>query len=524
VSGSGVALGLALMGILSLAGAPQAMAAPPGKWLAGDLHNHTFLTDGSHTQVEVVEKAFTRFGLDWLVNSEHGGAYTRNPAGVPFDTLTTPPCFLGDAKSVKGHRAMWRWQSLRDYAWPQLASLRARYPGKLLFQGLEWNVPGHEHASVGIIMPEGDAEAISEFEYIFDAEDTDSTGQALAKKNQTHADGLAGAAYLQGKFKGRSYVILNHPSRKLKYSIADFRDFHNTAPETALGFEGLPGHQKEPQRGGYDKGPFTDADGNDITYKARTYGGADYLAARVGGLWDALLGEGRQFWIVVNSDFHSAAADADFWPGEYGKTWVFVPDENGDGSYDYRELLAGLRSGKSFAVHGDLIGELDFTARQGAAAAEMGQTLRAAAGHPVEITIAFKSSASHRAGSAPRVDHLDLIAGEVTGTVDKFLPDGVTPNPAYHQDTNPTTRVIATFGPSNWTVDQDGRCIIRYRVQPAKGMYYRLRGTNLAANTPHETDAEGNPLRDELLGKNDASRAWADLWFYSNPIFVSVGQ
>lgn len=40
------------------------------------------------------------------------------------------------------------------------------------------------------------------------------------------------------------------------------------------------------------------------------------LAARVGGLWDSLLAEKRRFWVFVNSDFHSAAADADFYPIE----------------------------------------------------------------------------------------------------------------------------------------------------------------------------------------------------------------
>ena len=57
-------------------------------------------------------------------------------------------------------------------------------------------------------------------------------------------------------------------------------------------------------------------------------------------------------------------------------------------------------------------------------------------------------------------------------------------------------------------------------------MYFRLRGTNLAPNTPYETDAQGNPLPDTLatehLGLDGPEEAWADLWFYSNPIFVRV--
>jgi hypothetical protein len=40
-------------------------------------------------------------------------------------------------------------------------------------------------------------------------------------------------------------------------------------------------------------------------------------------------------------------------------------------------------------------------------------------------------------------------------------------------------------------------------------------------NTPNQTDACGNPLSDSLMAPNDAAKAFADLWFYSNPIFVT---
>jgi hypothetical protein len=57
-------------------------------------------------------------------------------------------------------------------------------------------------------------------------------------------------------------------------------------------------------------------------------------------------------------------------------------------------------------------------------------------------------------------------------------------------------------------------------------MYYRLRGTNIAPNTPALTDSDGNPLADtpftSVRGTNTAETAFADLWFYSNPIFVNA--
>ena len=77
-----------------------------------------------------------------------------------------------------------------------------------------------------------------------------------------------------------------------------------------------------------------------------------------------------------------------------------------------------------------------------------------------------------------------------------------------------------------------------FTFNPSKSCYFRLRGTNLPPNTPNETDAQGNPLSDTLaknityndpkLGPNTALdadvAAWSDLWFYSNPIFIKVGN
>jgi len=61
-------------------------------------------------------------------------------------------------------------------------------------------------------------------------------------------------------------------------------------------------------------------------------------------------------------------------------------------------------------------------------------------------------------------------------------------------------------------------------------MYFRLRGTNLPPGYPNETDAAGNPLIDDMVcgtGQaaplcNDSNKAYADLWFYSNPIFLET--
>ena len=40
--------------------------------------------------------------------------------------------------------------------------------------------------------------------------------------------------------------------------------------------------------------------------------------------------------------------------------------------------------------------------------------------------------------------------------------------------------------------------MVNSSVNGAEGMYIRVRGTNLPQGTPNETDADGNPLRDDL--------------------------
>ena len=68
---------------------------------------------------------------------------------------------------------MWRWQSLRDYAFADILRNRDLYPDKKIFSGLEWNVPAHEHCSTGIVAD--DASAISAFEFQFDKSDGDKS-------------------------------------------------------------------------------------------------------------------------------------------------------------------------------------------------------------------------------------------------------------------------------------------------------------------------------------------------------------
>ncbi len=468
-----------------------ASAMDSGRYVAGDFHTHTYLTDGSKTQLDVVHHAFDDFGLDWMANSEHGGTSKRDAFGNPITTT-------------------WRWITINTQSWPLVRDLREIYADKMLVQGVEWNVPTHEHASVGIVANE--PTAVSDFEYLFDASDKDTSRVGMSKDNTSHAGAVNGVAWLQANYPTSSYMLLNHPSRRQAYNIAALRDLNNAGPDVAFGFEGMPGHQKEPGRGGYDNNityPGNSTVDPAATARARTYGGADFMSAEVGGVWDALLGEGRHWWTFVNSDFHNT--DGDFWPGEYAKSHTLV---NGEG---YESLVDGLRSGNSFSVHGDLIDELRFTANASGDTAEMGSELDVKKGKTVRVAVRFHVPAANNNGDAPKVDHIDLVRGNVTGKA--------TPGTAeYNNDKNPSAKVTARFSSDEWKARnaKGSWYTVVYTIKPSSDCYLRLRGTNLGIGVPNETDAVGNPLVDDSVGPNDAQKAYDDLWFYSNPIFIDV--
>jgi len=301
---------------------------------------------------------------------------------------------------------------------------------------------------------------------------------------------------------------------------------NDLAPSVFFAIEGMVGNQMEPDRGGYATA-YTNA-----FLPNRTYGGVDYLVAHLGGTWDALLGEGRRIWTVADSDFHFRTASglysSGYAPGEYAKTHVWK-----DGN-DMAAVVAGLKSGRVFGVFGDLIDALDFQAKGAAGAVHMGGELQAAKGEKVEVTIRFRSPDSNHyeypieSGNPtyvkPTVNHVDLIVGDV-GTRAAAGTAG------YDADTNPTTRVLARFTRADWAVDAEGYNVIKTTVTADKSQYLRLRGTNLGVDVAGET-AAGEPLPDAKVDLADNAarfnainaRNYNDLWFYSNPVFVTVAQ
>src|SRR5262249_60386022 len=89
------------------------------------------------------------------------------------------------------------------------------------------------------------------------------------------------------------------------------------------------------------------------------YGLSGIYSAKVGGLWDGLLGEGRNSFIFVSSDWHNRGAGGardsfttgDFIPGEY--TRLYVPNKD---RFRQQSIIDGMRSGNSYSVNADIIG------------------------------------------------------------------------------------------------------------------------------------------------------------------------
>jgi len=360
-----------------------------GRWMTIDLHQHTYFTDGSYPMNDLIAPGVIaasavavsdvstlykkgvmpqgfRFGLDVQANSEHGGGFTRDGFGSAWN-LVSPNPVLGDGASATQNK-MWRWQTLVSnadipgysggpymgaYDW--LLGIRAAYPTKLALTGLEWNPPGHEHSTTGILA--SNALPIAEFEYRFDRSDTDGTltsttatmmSWAGKKQNSAytspdysavlglspaHEKTMAAVRWMQANYPTTGWIIPAHVERAGcgvgAWSIAAFRDMNDAGPTVAFGMEGIPGHEKASNRGELGTG----------SCGGGTYGGAGKYVAEVGGVWDNLLADGRKFYNYASSDFHNDVG-ADFWPGEYLKTYVKVVDANADGVFSAEEVIA----------------------------------------------------------------------------------------------------------------------------------------------------------------------------------------
>lgn len=439
-------------------------------WRAGDHHIHSeysgdfdtstnppTFTKGADAVYPIVTNAIMakHFGLKWVMCTDHGGP-THSKVNL-------------------------------EQAYPDLLISRSLVPDVLQFWGMEFDAPQMDHHTLMIPRHDGEAQQLFALESGFSKRDPFPADPSYDTEAKMIAFLNAAKAMPQ-----KPLVIAHHAARSAtglgvygQDTPREFRNNHNAAPDVYVGFEGSPGHQAGPLVGGA-RGAF----GN-----YPTMGGYDQMTARVGGLWDSLLGEGRKWWITATSDSHVhwTRGGSDFWPGEYSKTYVFA-------SQDYGDVMDGLRNGRIWVTTGDLIAGLDVVARGPGGQAAMGETLsvRGNGKRDVDIEIRFKPLQGPNAnGDVPVVRRVDLIVGQITG-----------PAADLNSDTNPTTQVVARFSQNQWQKSGD-RFVIRHTLKNMEGkIYARVRGTNTTEDEPQPDGAED---------------PWTDLWFYSNPVFVSMG-
>lgn len=624
-----------------------------------------------------------------------GAAAVKGNTSTADGSSTTP-------LSSQANPAMWRWQSIQEYQYP-IAEYLSALKNVPVFAGLESVVAGHEHGSMSVIsgqvagsklkgdvtasgyVPVGNATALSKWSYCFDRGDTDNSrggGQnwdcsvpgslndgdpswrPVAAKlipaggagsgERGHAKTVEAMKWMSKFHTQTSYYVPAHleragpfnPDGNNGYNIEHLRNFNNAAPTVAFGMETQPGHGASGDRGEYRP------DRNNIggvlidSVGGTTYGGTGVYGAQIGGVWDALLGEGRNFWFFASSDWHNRGSfgpddrrsTQDFYPGEYQRDFVMVRDDDDRGHGKHKEqdqltpqeIVDGLRSGNSFASSGQLIDRLTFVAcadtrlndrlgdalleaavlkaasentdvELGSNCATMGEKLEVRRGEEVVVAIAvrdpqgtsyapytFPNPSLAQVGitqpiNKPELDHVDVIRGLVSGYKKPGTVGyaGQWPNdwidnqdmntvPAAAKNT--TAAVLRTFGGKKWkSAGKSGFKTMTFRIAAVKdSQYLRLRGSNLPAAVPYETDANGNPLADIYTNAGDPTKltikctvtptvtipagttftgtnidgcpdhlqrvpavtgdkyvsydvaAWSDLWFYSNPIFIEV--
>ncbi|MER6349404.1 PHP domain-containing protein [Streptomyces sp. NPDC001595] len=477
-------------------------------WLAGDHHIHTqYSSDGKYRVVDQVRQG-ARHGMDWLVITDHGSA-THARIGV-------------------------------EKVNPDIKEARAAHEDTLVFQGLEWNIPAAEHGTVFVHPGRNEVAVLKQFETDYDgsvkgASDSTPANEALA---------VAGLAFLGEQVRRRkvkdALMLANHPARRGVDSPHEIRAWRDATPaehRIAVGFEGAPGHQAAGlpaplgmarARGIYDNSPGANSFAGYPPESYRTWGGFDWMTATVGGLWDSLLAEGKPWWITANSDSHQVYGDTaargggdfnangryddpvyaggidltqgDYWPGQYSRTHV------GADGFSYAAVMDGIRAGRIWVDHGQLISGLDARVAGGGRWATLGGALHVKKGTRVTLTVDVAlAGGPNWAGFTPSLARVDVIQGDVTGEVkdkDTF--------------TAPTAKVVKSYEVDKST----GTVRLSYDLgQVDRPVYVRLRGTDGNRSAVGAMGAAVDPAGPALDVVGDAD-PWRDLWFYSNPIWV----
>ncbi|MCX4766328.1 histidinol-phosphatase [Streptomyces sp. NBC_01275] len=488
-------------------------------YLVGDHHIHSVYSHDAKYTFSQLAAAGAKYGLDWMVFNEHSN-FGHADFGAQLE-----------------HQEILR--------------ARAANPRQLIFQGLEWYIPAAEHCTVFAAPGPHEVDLLTRFERAYDGKllgyTEGSAGAADTARNEAHA--VKAVKWLAEQrrtgYVDDVLVLANHPMRLGIDSPHEIRNWRDAAPEIMIGMEGAPGAQGAALpgwrgatsiRGEYENKPSAQSWSGYPTDAYLTYGGFDWATATVGGLWDAMLAEGRLFSITTNSDAHRIVFDtwkngdwpagqnfdttgrlpdpvntdtpqpgSDFWPGQFSRTHVGVT------RYGYRAVMTGLREGRVWVDHGHLLDGLEVRLRRehsDGRGVTLGGRLRVRKGEKLTLNITVTTaSRPNTQGILPELAHVDVVRGAVRGAVSD--------RDAWQA---PDTKVVRTTDVSG----RKGTYTLRVPITVgSESFYVRLRGSDgkrhgtgyLGASVdPHgpipHTPGDGDP--------------WADTWFYSNPIFVDV--
>lgn len=534
--------------------------ATEGKWMSGEYHTHSGQSKDATENYMSLENVLGAAFKDKDILKKNQGSATKTDNITDengFDYLSLADHLRKSYNGVDG-------KGNGNYTTPfyvaaqtqqrEMEKLQAqgKYTDKLMYTATEWDMPGLDHATVGLIDSESDAvpyKGIHEFEWKYasakDGDDPTSmfteTGNNYSgdfdeqaewgdRKNQNNAssDVSAEAVKWVAENYPDSYVLPNHPSRHDncddtkdygEVTVGELRKLNDAAPNVVFGMEGMPGNQMDPSC----ELPMS---------KLRA--GADEIISVTGGAWDAMLSEGRKFYNFANSDFHFKVSSNEnyssgYWSGEFSKNYTWVMPGT-DGKYTFKDVVAGLRSGNSYSVNGDLISDLSFTVSDKNKNAGMGSELAADKNDKVTVTVRFKvpeknnyqtlynTNTGISVSNKPEVDHVDLIAGHITGKVKEA---------DYESTANTDAKIVKTFSKEEIKAakGEDGYYTLTYTMKADADMYFRVRGLSSS-----EVDENGDPVTHERTITNDKPARfdyindynYSHLSFYANPVFVKV--
>jgi len=304
-------------------------------------------------------------------------------------------------------------------AQPELIeNARSQYPSFILINGVQWNPPVGNFVTVWVPGVAGGMPVLEEFLELFDvqiggAEGTEECFLAGLRFLSEHpVDGILPAAFIQH----------SHPNR---------------------------GFTPEQIRSGLDAGSalvgFCVSSGK----REQTPGGGIIhpWASEVGGFADTLFVEGRRVVMTAESDLHQPGVQGveRDWPGFYRRTWLYCPERSEAG------VFAGLRGGAYYIVIGNLMEDLQVTARAGDNCVMLGEELTVADNASVMVSAEFSEMGD--------LDSVELIGN----------PGG-------------EARILARAMAGD-LVREDGRVRWTAEIETAPGTFFlRIRGNGTARN------------------------------------------